>query len=93
MVDERTVLPLQIDDKKCGFGHFYYAVRPENTKLKELWDMIGEKHKKFHGYASSVTKALFSEDYESAESLYKEAEKDSEELIADLENVLRSLAS
>ena len=29
MVKEQTILPLQVDDRKCGFGHFYYAAEPD----------------------------------------------------------------
>lgn len=87
MVDERTVLPLQLDASKCGFGHFYYAMTPKTPEIRPIWDALEAKHKKFHGYGSDATKALFTQDYSKAEQLYKEAENYSKELIADLEQM------
>lgn len=87
MVDEHTALPLQLDASKCGFGHFYYAMTPKTPEIRPIWDALEAKHKKFHGYGSDVTKALFAQDYSKAEQLYKEAENYSKELIADLEQM------
>lgn len=87
MVEERMVLPLQLDASKCGFGHFYYAMTPKTPEIRPIWDALEAKHKKFHGYGSDVTKALFAEDYSKAEQLYNEAENYSKELIADLEKM------
>lgn len=87
MVDERTVLPIQLDDSKCGFGHFYYAMTPKNEQLLPIWNALAEKHKKFHSYGAEVIQALFDENYESAEQIYAEAEAYSEELLADLQKM------
>ena len=87
MVDQQEILPIQLDDTKCGFGHFYYAMTPKTPEIRPIWDALEAKHKKFHGYGSDVTKALFAEDYSKAEQLYNEAENYSKELIADLEKM------
>ena len=89
MVEERQVLPLQLDATKCGFGHFYHAMVPKTPEIRPIWDGLGAKHKKFHGYGADVIKALFAEDYSRAEAIYKEAEQYSKELIADLEAMKR----
>lgn len=89
IVEERTILPLQLDSAKCGFGHFYYAITPGISEIRPIWDALGAKHKKFHGYGSEVIKALFAEDYDKAEQIYREAEQYSKELIADLEKMKR----
>lgn len=87
IVKERTILPLQVDDRKCGFGHFYYAIVPAKPKVLELWKGLGEKHKKFHTYGKQVIDALFDGDYSKAETIYKEAKQYSETLLSDLEQV------
>lgn len=87
MVDERMVLPLQLDDTKCGFGHFYYAMKPKHPQVKQIWDALGGKHKHFHEYGSGVIQALFQENYVKAEQIYREADQYSKELIAELEKV------
>lgn len=91
MVKEHTITPLQLDATKCGFGHFYYSMQPRDPKIRSIWDGLGEKHKKFHGYGSSVIKALYDEDIEKAEKICREAEDYSKELIADLEKMKQLL--
>ncbi|MCI8483035.1 MAG: hypothetical protein HFH41_01690 [Lachnospiraceae bacterium] len=89
MVEGRVVLPLQLDSSKCGFGHFYYSITPDIPGVKTIWDNLGEKHKKFHGYGSEAIQALFDEDYGKAEQVCREAEAYSEELIEDMEKILQ----
>ena len=91
MVDNRTILPLQQDSSKCGFGHFYYAITPKNPELIAIWAPMEAKHKKFHSYGSEAIKALFAEDYAKAEAIYAEAEQYSEELISDLKKLIAVL--
>lgn len=91
IVKERTVLPLQVNDKKCGFGHFYYATEPDRPEVMKQWKELGEKHKKFHDYGKQVIDALFDADYSRAESICKEAERHSAILIQDLEEIKKIL--
>ena len=87
MVDERTVMPIQLDSKKCGFGHFYYAMTPKTPEIKEVWMPLAEKHKKFHGYGKEVLNALMRGDYTAAQKAYEEADSYSYELISDLKRM------
>ncbi|MBQ6844020.1 MAG: CZB domain-containing protein [Agathobacter sp.] len=91
MVDNRTILPLQQDSSKCGFGHFYYAITPKNPELVAVWKPMEEKHRKFHSFGTDAIKALFNEDYSRADAIYKEAEKYSEDLISDMKKLLHIL--
>ena len=93
IVRERTILPLQIDDRKCGFGHFYYAVNPTRPEVLKLWKELGEKHKKFHSYGKQVIDALFEGDYDRAEKVCREAGQYSGTLIRDLESIKKVLDS
>ena len=87
IVDKKVILPLQINDKKCGFGHFYYAISPTQPEILKLWAPLGEKHKKFHSYGKQVIDALFSQDFDKANAICKEADQYSETLIQDLEHI------
>ena len=87
IVREKTILPLQIDDKKCGFGHFYHAIVPTSPDIQAIWKPLGEKHKTFHSYGKQAIDALFAQDYDKAQSVYQEALKYSETLIHDLEQI------
>lgn len=88
MVHERVIVPLQLDSSKCGFGHFYYSITPRNPEIRAIWDALGEKHKKFHGYGAQAIQALFDEDYAQAQQICREAGEYSKELISDMEQML-----
>ena len=90
---ERTILPLQVNDRKCGFGHFYYAIEPARPEVMKLWKELGEKHKKFHAYGKQAIDALFEEDYGKAERIYQDASRYSEELIRELTHISENLQS
>lgn len=91
IVTTNMIMPLQIDDSKCGFGHFYYSVTPQYVEIMEIWKELGKKHKNFHQYGSKIIQALFEENAAKAEELYKEAENYSKELISDLRAVKTAL--
>ena len=88
MVKSRECLPLQTDDTKCAFGHFYYAMTPRNGMISPIWSGLAEKHRRFHGYGKNVIAAIKVQDYMKAESEYKQAVKLSEELISDFRKII-----
>lgn len=88
MKKEKMVLPIQLDHKKCGFGHFYYSMNPKNEEVRQIWNGLKEKHKEFHGYGTKMIDALFAEEYDKADSIYAEAENFSKGLIADFKKML-----
>lgn len=89
MVDEQTVLPLQLDSSKCAFGHFYYAMTPGIPEALPIWKALEAKHRKFHQYGEFVIQALRNEEYAKAAQIYRDAEFYSRELISDMEDILR----
>ncbi len=90
MVLEREVAPLQTDDTKCAFGHFYYAMKPQNREILEIWSGLGEKHRKFHNCGKSVMDAIRQRDYSGAEKEYQHVVELSEELIGDFNRIIRA---
>lgn len=91
MVSSRTILPLQQNSSKCGFGHFYYAITPKNPDLLAIWKPMEAKHKKFHSFGTDAINAIFREDYAKAEEIYKNAESYSQDLISDMKKLLAVL--
>lgn len=89
MVSEKTIVPLQLDSSKCGFGHFYYAMNPPIPEAASVWNDLGPKHKRFHKYGADAINAINSGDYASAEHIYNEAEIYSRELISDMEKIIQ----
>lgn len=87
MVDNRTLVPLQFDATKCGFGHFYYSMTPKTPEIREIWMMLDEKHQKFHNYGKNVKQCIMDGNYAEAEKYYQEAEQYSKELIGDFRHM------
>ncbi len=87
IVQEKVIIPLQVNDRKCGFGHFYYSVTPKDPDVFAIWSELGKKHQQFHSYGSQIIKELFNEDFEKAQATYDEAQRYSATLIQDLEKI------
>ena len=79
MVHTGKIRPLQTDATKCGFGHFYYAMKPKNKEILAIWNGIGEKHKKFHGLAQNAMNQI--EKGIDASGTLREAEGLADELV------------
>ncbi|MCI9124604.1 MAG: hypothetical protein HFH35_11085 [Eubacterium sp.] len=88
MVNQRSIVPLQLDSAKCGFGHFYHAMRPRIPQIVPIWESLGKKHERFHKFGGEAIAALKQENYGKAQQIYNQAELYSRELIADLEKII-----
>lgn len=88
MVRNRQCMPLQTDDTKCAFGHFYFAMKPQNSSVAAVWRGLGDKHRTFHGYGKSVMQAIKQGDYTRAEKEYRRVEELSKELIGDFNKII-----
>lgn len=89
MVRNRQCTPLQTDDTKCAFGHFYYSMNPANPEVAAIWQGLGSKHRTFHGCGADVIEAIHKQDYQKAEDTYNKAVILSKELIGDFEEIIR----
>ena len=87
MVEEQTILPLQFDSAKCGFGHFYYSMTPKTPEIREIWKQVETKHKRFHEFGKAAKEAIMNEDYALASQKFHEAENYSKELIAEFKKM------
>lgn len=84
---------LQTDYTKCGLAHFYYAFKPTNLEIKDIWDGLDNKHKKFHSYGSEMITAIRSGHNENLQQIYKKAETCSEDLISDFRKLIQIIES
>lgn len=87
MVDSNTVSPLQTNPKKCAFGHFYYAMKPKNNEIAEIWKIVEQKHRNLHEGGTAVIKAVKEENTQKARDSFNKLEALSEELIKDFKNI------
>ena len=90
MVKDRECVPLQTDDTKCAFGHFYYAMNPRNKMISPLWSGLAEKPRRFHGYGKNAIVALKNQDYSKAENEYRSAVKLSDDLLNDFKKIVEN---
>ena len=88
IVDSQSVIPLQLDSTKCGFGHFYYAITPDIPGVLPIWEALGGKHQKFHTYGEGVINAVKNREYGKARQIYNEATNYSNELISDMQKII-----
>ncbi len=87
IADSKECVPLQTDDTKCAFGHFYHAMQPKEASVAKVWKELGEKHHRFHGFGDSVIAAVRSSHFDQAQSEYDKAAALSEELLADFAEI------
>lgn len=81
--------PLQTDYTRCGLGHFYYAFRPINAKVIDIWNGLEEKHKTFHSYGTQMIAAVRSGRLDELQQIYEKAENYSKELISDIQKLVQ----
>lgn len=89
MICNEKPQPLQTNEHKCGFGHFYYAVKPQNKEIQAVWQEIEGKHKQLHSYGAQAIAALKHGNPKEARAAYKKAEDISKTLLADFDTVIK----
>ena len=90
IVDEGAEQPIQVNPKKCVFGHYYYALAIKHPKLSEQWNRIGTMHSTFHTLGKTVLERL-NQDAESRQALYEEAVAVSKQLMDAIDAVICGL--
>lgn len=88
IVEAKEAAPLQTDDHKCGFGHFYYAITPQNKEILNIWQAIAGKHHAFHQLGHVALDALNQSNQQMAEEQITKAELLSKELIGDFTQII-----
>lgn len=88
IVENMEILPLQTDHHKCGFGHFYYSLKPKHENIIELWNQVEEYHARFHKIGDKVFERIDNGEKKEAELLLREAEELSSTLIETFSNMI-----
>lgn len=91
IVDEGRIYPLQVNSKKCAFGHFYNAITIEHPSIKPDWDAIDSVHSNFHTYGHKVIDSIKSSKIEDAKKFYLNAEELSHQIFGQLDKVEKSI--
>ncbi|QUI22321.1 CZB domain-containing protein [Vallitalea pronyensis] len=72
MVNTHTILPLQTDDHKCKFGHYYHSIKIDHPEIKPIWDGIDEYHALLHQTGDHVIDAIKKASYSEAENYFEQ---------------------
>ena len=89
IVETKMIVPFQVDETKCKFGHFYHSFQPQQKELKVIWKEIGEMHSQLHKSGTKILNDLFDDKYEQAKNDYKVSYALSTSLIQKFEEVKR----
>ncbi|QIB70294.1 hypothetical protein Ami103574_13780 [Aminipila butyrica] len=81
MTSAMKVSPIQTDEHKCGFGHFYFAVRPSTPRLSGLWDSIDAYHHDLHQLGEKIIHQIDENNQPDAIQSTQKAQKLSEQII------------
>jgi methyl-accepting chemotaxis protein len=80
MAENMNVSPIQTNDRRCGFGHFYYSVSPTSDKILPLWNDIEKYHHEFHKKGDTVLENIKLNKIEAVANQVKEAQTISEKI-------------
>ncbi len=89
MIENGKPEPIQTNDHRCAFGHFYYAVQPKNPEILAIWKGIRDQHKEFHANGDKAIAALKNGNTESARTFLKQSESISTKLLKDFEGLVQ----
>lgn len=91
MVDNMEITPLQTNDKKCAFGHFYHAVPVDLPEIKSEWQSIDSYHHDFHKVGNQVINAIANNDRINAKNHLNKAEEHSKNVISLMSTIVTKL--
>ena len=91
MADSGKQEVLQTDCEKCGFGRFYYAFKPINPKVADIWNGLGGKHAAFHSYGKEMISAIHSGHGGELHRIYEKAEACSKDLVSDFRALMQAI--
>lgn len=87
IVTEMRIYPLQTNSKKCAFGHFYHAIKIDNSEITEDWSKIDGIHHEFHHKGDQVMNAVRQNDERTARQTFDEAVRLSRRILETLDSV------
>lgn len=89
IVEGKEMVPLQSNPRKCGFGHFYYAISPKKKDIVAIWNSVEKPHNELHRLGEEAEMMLKRGEILSLDSLYQRAQQLSETLIGKFMEMIR----
>lgn len=91
IVSEMKPKAIQLNDKKCSFGHFYHSITIKNPRIKDLWNNIDNLHHELHSTGTDVLNAIDRNDQYAAQAAYRRGDDVSKTLISKIDLILSEL--
>lgn len=88
MASSMKLAPLQTDEHKCGFGHFYFAVKPSAEKIAPLWNAVDSYHHDLHHKGEEIIRLINNKNQSGAIRSAQEAKNLSEQIISIFEKII-----
>jgi hypothetical protein len=93
MVEKMEIQPLQTNDKKCAFGHFYHIVPVDMPEIINEWHAIDQYHHQFHKIGDQVIEAIANNDVSRAKKHLEQAKELSKIVIDSMHLIIDKLDS
>ncbi len=89
MITEGKAQPIQTDDHRCAFGHFYYSVQLRQPDMVKIWADLRDKHKQFHANGGQAIMSLKKGNQAQAREYYTKSEVISRQLLKDFDDLIK----
>jgi len=90
-VNDGKLIPLQIDSKRCAFGHFYNAIIIKDNDISKLWESIHEYHENLHNAGKLALTAIKNGNLEEANRQYEIAGNNSKHVFEIIDQIIKLL--
>lgn len=88
MVEQKTIIPIQSDGRRCKFGHFYHIVEVTHPKIKNEWKQIDNIHNELHQQFNIVANQILTNDNENAKKTEEYMKSLSRQIITLMEQII-----
>lgn len=87
IVDTRVIGVVQTDGHKNAFGRFYYACKPQNREIQEIWKSIEGQYLNMHTKAKDIVSALKNFNDQEAKRIFQEVSDHSADFVNKLNQI------
>lgn len=87
MVESFEIKPLQTNDHKCKFGHYYHSIEINYPSIKNLWKQIDSHHHTLHTNGEEVIKSIKMMDEKKAQKLFDECKESGSKVVSLIKDV------
>lgn len=91
MLESHEPLPIELDPGKCTFGQCYAYLTPNKEEALPIWKKIDANHRKMHDLGKKTYSAITRGDFDEGNRIYKDMQKISGEITADIDVALKIL--